>query len=176
MLGLLRTQGSEGVHEEVKREGKRLKWIWSCWQRKTSINITNYRPQRSYVKVMFSQACVKNSVHKGGVADTNQTSRHPSPPDQADTPPPDQAETPPDQADKPSRPTGETATAADSTHPTGMHSCYIIWIQWTPCGIGEKFSYIYWRKKCIDLFFFVDTKILWIIPVLLTIMSGEFIS
>ena len=25
-----------------------------------------YRPQRSYGKVMFSQACVKNSVHRGG--------------------------------------------------------------------------------------------------------------
>ena len=27
---------------------------------------SDYRPQRSCGKVMFSQACVKNSVHKGG--------------------------------------------------------------------------------------------------------------
>ena len=26
-----------------------------------------YRPQRSWAKVIFSQACVKNSVHRGGV-------------------------------------------------------------------------------------------------------------
>ena len=39
-------------------------------------------------KVMFSQACVKNSVHRGGGGVA-----------------------------------GETATAADGTHPIGMHSC-----------------------------------------------------
>ena len=27
---------------------------------------TNYRPQRSWAKVIFSQVCVKNSVHRGG--------------------------------------------------------------------------------------------------------------
>ena len=26
-----------------------------------------YRPQRSWGKVIFSEACVKNSVHRGGV-------------------------------------------------------------------------------------------------------------
>ena len=26
----------------------------------------NYRPQRSWAKVIFSEACVKNSVHGGG--------------------------------------------------------------------------------------------------------------
>ena len=47
-----------------------------------------YRPQRSWAKVIFSQACVKNSVHRGGEGvclsacwDTN-----PNPP-RADTPP-----------------------------------------------------------------------------------------
>ena len=30
-------------------------------------NLSNYRSQRSWAKVIFSQACVKNSVHGGGV-------------------------------------------------------------------------------------------------------------
>ena len=65
-----------------------------------------YRPQipptRSCGKVMFSQACVKNSIHRG----------HVHPPGQA---PPWQ--TPPSQ---------QTASAADGTHPTGMHSCFFL--------------------------------------------------
>ena len=64
-----------------------------------------YRPQRSWAKVIFSQACVKNSVHGGGGEgvclsacwDTPQT-RHPPPRDQAHPPeqthPRDQAHTP----------------------------------------------------------------------------------
>ena len=47
-------------------------------------------------KVMFSQACAKNSVHRG--SGVHPPGRHPSP-------------------------TPETATAAGGTHPTGMHSC-----------------------------------------------------
>ena len=47
---------------------------------------------------MFSQACVKNYVHRGV---------HP----RADTP-------------RWADPHPETATAADGTHPTGMHSCH----------------------------------------------------
>ena len=40
-----------------------------------------YRPQRRWGKVIFSQACVKNSVHRGGVCpiacwDTHPLSRH----------------------------------------------------------------------------------------------------
>ena len=38
-------------------------WLLAC------INLlqrVNYRPQRSWVKVIFSQACVKNCVHRGG--------------------------------------------------------------------------------------------------------------
>ena len=30
------------------------------------ISLFNYRPQRSWAKVIFSEACVKNSVHRGG--------------------------------------------------------------------------------------------------------------
>ena len=72
----------------------------------------NYRPQRSWAKVIFSQACVKNSVHRGGVClisacwDIPPRSRPPqtrqslSPPTRQ-TPPLDQADTPADQADTP---------------------------------------------------------------------------
>ena len=74
------------------------------------------RPQRSCGKVMFSEACVKNSVHKGaggGVCpsvcwDTPGQIHTPSPLGQT----PHWANIPP------------TATAADGTHPTGMHSCF----------------------------------------------------
>ena len=61
-----------------------------------------YRPQRSWAKVIFSEACVKNSVHGGGVClsacwDTPPKTRHPPftrlHPPRADTPSPEQ--TPP---------------------------------------------------------------------------------
>ena len=63
-----------------------------CWLCYTAFRWLYYRPQRSWAKVIFSQACVKNSVHRGGVClsacwDT------PPPQDQAD-PPQDQADTP----------------------------------------------------------------------------------
>ena len=103
------------------------------------MRVNIYRPQRSWAKVIFSQACVKNSVHRGeGVClsacwDT-------TPRDQADPPPPQTRQTPrtrqtpPDQADPhgPGRPPPRTRQTpayglrAAGTHPTGMHSCYCI--------------------------------------------------
>ena len=53
---------------------------------------------------MFSQACVKNSFQEGDVC--TPLGRHPLP-----------------RADPQPR---QTATAADGTHPTGMHSCFVI--------------------------------------------------
>ena len=53
---------------------------------------------------MFSQARVKNFVPQGGVCQI---------------PPGQTMQTPPGQP-----PPGQTATAADGTHPTGMYSCY----------------------------------------------------
>ena len=92
--------------------------------------MSNYRPQRRCGKVILSQACVKNSVHRGG------GSVWQTPPGQ--TPPLEQ--TPPSQCmlgytphpvhagthDLCSVHAGihpPPATAADGTHPTGMHSC-----------------------------------------------------
>ena len=45
-----------------------------------------YRPQRSWAKVIFSQVCVKNSVHGGGSASVHAGIPHPA--DQTHTPPP----------------------------------------------------------------------------------------
>ena len=71
-----------------------------------SFGVNIYRPQRSCGKVMFSQACVKNSVHTVGDVclsacwDTP-SGRHPPPPGQ----------------------TSPGVNTADGAHPTGMHSC-----------------------------------------------------
>ena len=72
--------------------------------------------RKDFVTVMFSQACVKNSAHRweggvsqhalgGGGTPTGQTPPRQTPPGQ--TPP------------------LPMATAADGTHPTGMHSSFI---------------------------------------------------
>ena len=75
-----------------------------------------YRPQRSCSKVIFSQACVKNSVHGGGGLPQCMLGYTP-----LDRPPMGR-HTPPQQ----------TATAADGTHPTGMHSCTLC-NKWPTC-------------------------------------------
>ena len=70
-------------------------------------NVISIR-KRGCGKVMFSQACVKNSVHLGGGC-----------------PGPGPGGVCPRGVSRP-RPGGvsaQTATAADGTHPTGMHSC-----------------------------------------------------
>ena len=54
--------------------------------------------KRSCGKVMFSQACVKNSVH-GGCVSQHALGQTPIPP--------------------------PAVTAADRKHPTGMHSCFL---------------------------------------------------
>ena len=86
--------------------------------------------KRSCGKVMFSQACVKNSVRTGERCtppgrQTPALGKHPpvrqTPPGQTAS----LAGSPPGktslQADTPHP---EMATATDSTHPTGMYSCY----------------------------------------------------
>ena len=99
--------------------------------------------KQSCGKVMFSQPCVKNSVHKGGgVLPNNPGQTHPkanTPPGQtphpwAETPPGADlpgGQTPPGQtAPRANTPPGQTAplqhttTAADGKYPTGMHSCW----------------------------------------------------
>ena len=69
---------------------------------------------------MVLHLSVSHSVHRGGCLADMTPGKHslgqtPSP---RQTPP---GQIPPFRLDKP--PSGRTATAADGTHPTGMHSC-----------------------------------------------------
>ena len=61
---------------------------------------------------MFSRACVKNSVHRGWVSIPPWQTTRGRHPHWADTP-----------LGKHPPPPNQTATAADGTLPTGMHSC-----------------------------------------------------
>ena len=40
--------------------------VCNCFYLKQHLDTNYYRPQRSWAKVIFSQACVKNFVHGGG--------------------------------------------------------------------------------------------------------------
>ena len=88
-----------------------------CYLRKP--RMCCYRPQQSWGKVIFSVACVKNSVHSGeGSAPLHAGiptwSRHLL----EQTPPQDQV--------LPSAVhVGRYGQQASGTHPTGMHSCFI---------------------------------------------------
>ena len=70
-------------------------------------------------KVMFSQACVKNSVQRGGIL---QDPPQPTPLEQTPTP---GAHPPPEQPPSPRsrHPLPRTASAAAGAHPIRMHSC-----------------------------------------------------
>ena len=68
-------------------------------------------------KVIFLHLSVIHSVHGGG-----DLTRHP-PQDQAGTPPRDQAGTPPREQTSPPPGYGQRSAG---THPTGMHSCFLI--------------------------------------------------
>ena len=84
------------------------------------------RPQRSCGKVMFSQACVKNSVRGRGLSTTVHAGIHTpwqTPPPDRQTPPPDRHTSPP-----------PAATVADGTYPTGMHSCLDCFVLRTMVG------------------------------------------
>ena len=91
--------------------------------------MSNYRPQRGCGKVILSQACVKNSVHRGGglcgrhpLGRHPPWSRHPFPVHAGIHPPPSACwDTPLCSVHAGIHP--PPATAADGTHPTGMHSC-----------------------------------------------------
>ena len=84
-----------------------------------------YRPQRRWAKVIFSQACVKNSVHRGGRVSASVHAGIPPP--GPGTSPPEQ--TPPDQAHPPgadtpfrSRPPREADCSIRST--SGWYASY----------------------------------------------------
>ena len=78
-----------------------------------------YRPQRSWGKVIFSEACVKNCVHRGGLPHCMLGY---TPPPRTDTPQ-DQRQTPREQTPPSAVHAGRYGQQAGSTHPTGMHTC-----------------------------------------------------
>ena len=82
---------------------------------------------------MFSQACVKNSVHRGGGVNPPWT-----PPDT----PQDTTQTP--NTTRETHP--QTATAAGGMHPTGMHSCCFLFF--------EVQSKIFFAFSCIFFLLF----------------------
>ena len=92
--------------------------------------------KRSCEKVMFSQACVKNSVHRGDCVSQHALGQ---------TPP---GQTPP-WADTPQQTVN--VNAADGTHPTGMHSCSInlITLQNEKFNKSPHEDYIRMYGKCI---------------------------
>ena len=91
-----------------------LKQVWASpvlpetSLRSASDKYNSYRPQRSWGKVIFSEACVKNSVHRVGVCPIACWDTPPG----ADPPPPDQIQVPPG-----------TRYRHPTTHPTRMQSC-----------------------------------------------------
>ena len=121
------------------RTNKSISYFFHCY----------YRPQRSWAKVIFLQASVCPQGGKGCLpqcmlgynppgpgrhplgpdpprADTPQT-RHPSPwtrqtPPGADTP----SEQNPPWTIPPGKQTSAYGQRAASTHPTGMHSCFVL--------------------------------------------------
>ena len=87
----------------------------------TQFYITPFLPPANEVwgKVIFSEACVKNSVHSGGgglLPGGAYSGRLPARGGAWWRPPPHP----------------RTATAVGSTHPTGMHSCYRC-LYWSRC-------------------------------------------
>ena len=118
-----------------------------------------YRPQRSWAKVIFSQASVcpgggvSASMHAGIYPHPRdhiplgpQPPRdHTSPPAQTPLGPTPRDHTPPDQTHHSRKQTPAYGQRAAGTHPTGMHSCWYyisISAKWTNC----QFFFIWdWR-------------------------------
>ena len=95
-----------------------------------------YRPQRSWGKVIFSQASVILLTGGWYEADTPPRSRHPPGVDTPQEQTPSGADTPPEQkpplgADTPPRPDTPPPRyghRAGGTHPTGMQTCSIFYL------------------------------------------------
>ena len=109
------------------------------WKLVELISKYYYCLRRSWGKVIFSEVCVRNSVHGGGLPHCMLWyTPTPSPPDQRQAPwdqTPPQTGTPRDQTHSPWDKTppnavhaGRYGQKAGGTHPTGMQSCcYYFW-------------------------------------------------
>ena len=96
------------------------------WVQPLVKSLNCYRPQQSWGKVIFSEACVKNSVHRGGLPHCmlEYTPQEQTPP-RADTPgadPPLGVDTPREQT--PSKCSACWGIWATSGWYAGMQSCY----------------------------------------------------
>ena len=133
-----------------------------------SLNLICYRPQRSCGRVMFLHLSVSHSVYGGCVSQhaLRQTSQHAlrQMPPQADISQHTLGQTPP-QADISQHALGQTppgqtypgmhwgrqppplmATAADGTHPTGMHSCWRCW----RISYHKKYTWLNLNSKIVN--------------------------
>ena len=98
-------------------------------------NFSVYLPPANEVwgKVIFSVACVKNSVHRGDLPQCmlgyHSRSRHPPPSPEQSLPPQEQtplgSRHPPEQTSPGAVHAGRYRQQAGSIHPTGMQSCLI---------------------------------------------------
>ena len=114
-------------HHAMKFKNETLAFSNLFWALQDSV--FNYRPQRSWGKVIFSEACVKNSVHREGSVcpiaywDTHThprtRGRHPHlpPGPEADTPIPREQTPPRDQRQVLPRPEADTPQLPGSRHP-----------------------------------------------------------
>ena len=113
--------------------------IQSLWATGEIFYAYNYRPQRSWAKVMFLQASVilstrgmSASVYAGIPSPPQEQtpapkSRHPpraDTPQRRHPPPPEQTSPPPERRHPPWKQTPAYGQRAAGTHPTGMHSCF----------------------------------------------------
>ena len=95
-----------------------------------------YHPQRSWAKVIFSEACVNNSVHRGVCLRACWGTRSRPPP--GNRHPPEQ--TPPFAVHA-----GRYGQQAGGTHPTGVHTCVLMRPVSSPL---ER----YWYNFCTSIF------------------------
>ena len=101
------------------------------------VTFSFYRPQRSWGKAIFSEACVKNSVHRAGVV--SQHALQATPP-RADTPfPQEQTAAPRSRHPPPCAVHAGYGQQAGGTHPTGMQSCLKLSLQ--------PFSYLFQQYR-----------------------------
>ena len=98
------------------------------------MDLIYYRQERSWDKVIFSEACVKNSVHWELYPSMQWDQRQTSPP-REQTPLQDQRQTLPTPLKEQTPPppgavhAGRYRQQAGGTHPTGMHTCFYYYEQ-----------------------------------------------
>ena len=158
-------QYSLRILEQCDRSKSRIKYV-----RMQSINF--YRPQRSWGKVIFSVACVKNSVHSGGSTWAGASSEAGTPPSRYRHPPwagvpPSPGQIPLWQVHPPGKYTPRASTPRAGTSPWAgtppgqVHTPGSIACQEIRTTSGRYASYwnafllyVFFAKKSLSMFFF----------------------